>query len=122
MNFRGNLRRLINEVGCDFVQQLPYPHVELFFWRPDDGTINFCDYLSLVIVERSLQRSGYTLSDETARQVQLFAIGSVLHYARNDNVIWGSGINGRPGQDDLNRRVQTLDIRAVRGPRTQEVL
>ncbi|QAU48691.1 polysaccharide pyruvyl transferase family protein [Bradyrhizobium guangzhouense] len=122
MNIRANLRRLINEVGCDFVQQLPYPHVELFFWRPDDGTINFGDYLSLVVVEQQLRRSGYTLADETSRQARMFAIGSVLHYARNDDVIWGSGINGRQGQNDLNRRVQTLDIRAVRGPRTQEIL
>ncbi|WP_415021624.1 polysaccharide pyruvyl transferase family protein [Bradyrhizobium sp.] len=52
----------------------------------------------------------------------MFAIGSVLHYARNNDLVWGSGINGRPGQEDLNRRVQTLDVRAVRGPRTQEVL
>ena len=122
MNIRSNLRRLINEVGCDFVQRLPYPHVELFFWRPDDGTINFGDYLSLVIVEQCLRQSGHTLADETSRQARMFAIGSILHYARDADVIWGSGINGRPGQDDLNRRVQTLDVRAVRGPRTQEVL
>lgn len=122
MNIRSNLRRLINEVGCDFVRQLPYPHVELFFWRPDDGTINFGDYLSLVVVEQQLRRSGHTLADETSRQARMFAIGSVLHYARDGDVIWGSGINGRPGQNDLNRRVQTLDIRAVRGPRTQEIL
>jgi len=122
MNIRSNLRRLINEVGCDFVQQLPYPHVELFFWRPDDGTINFGDYLSLVVVEQCLRQSCHTLADETSRQIRMFAIGSVLHYARDGDVIWGSGINGRPDQDDLNRRVQTLDVRAVRGPRTQEVL
>lgn len=122
MNIRSNLRRLINEVGCDFVHQLPYPHVELFFWRPEDGTVNFGDYLSLVTVDQSLRRHGYTLADETPRQTRMLAIGSILHYARNDDVIWGSGINGRPGQDDLNRRVQRLNVRAVRGPRTQEIL
>lgn len=122
MNIRSNLRRLINEVGCDFVHQLPYPHVELFFWRPEDGTVNFGDYLSLVTVDQTLRRHGYTLGDETPRQTRMFAIGSILHYARNDDVIWGSGINGRAGQDDLNRRVQRLDVRAVRGPRTQEIL
>ncbi len=122
MNIRSNLRRLINEVGCDFVQQLPYPHVELFFWRPDDGTINFGDYLSLVVVEQCLRQSGHTLADETSRQARMFAIGSVLHYSRDGDVIWGSGINGRAGQNDLNRRVQSLDVRAVRGPRTQEIL
>ncbi len=122
MNIRSNLRRLINEVGCDFVHPLPYPHVELFFWRPDDGTVNFGDYLSLVIVDQCLRHNRYTLADETRRQMRMFAIGSILHYARNDDVIWGSGINGRAGQDDLNRRVQRLDVRAVRGPRTQEIL
>jgi len=55
-------------------------------------------------------------------QKRMFAIGSVLHYARNGDVVWGSGVNGRPGQGDLNRRVQTLDVRAVRGPRTLEIL
>lgn len=122
MNFRSNLRRLINEVGCDFIQQLPYPHVELFFWQPDDGTVNFGDYLSLVIVEQCLRRFGHTLADEVPRSLRLFAIGSILHYARNGDVVWGSGINGRAGQDDLNRRVEQLDVRAVRGPRTQEIL
>lgn len=122
MNFRANFRRLINEVGCDFIHQLPYPHVELFSWRPDDGTINFGDYLSIVIVDQCLRRFGYTLADEVPYNARLFAIGSILHYARNDDVIWGSGLNGRPGQDDLNRRVQRLDVRAVRGPRTQEIL
>ncbi|MCA1379256.1 MULTISPECIES: polysaccharide pyruvyl transferase family protein [Bradyrhizobium] len=122
MNFRGNLRRLINEVGCDFIHQLPYPHVDLFFWRPDDGTINFGDHLSIVVVDHLLRQFGYTLADEVPRQARLFAIGSVLHYARNGDVIWGSGVNGRPGQGDLNHRVQNLDVRAVRGPRTREVL
>ncbi|MDE5446974.1 polysaccharide pyruvyl transferase family protein [Bradyrhizobium sp. CSA207] len=122
MNFRGNFRRLINEVGCDFIDQLPYPHVELFFWRPDNGTVNFGDHLSLVVVDQCLRRSGYTLADEVPHARRMLAIGSILHYARNGDVIWGSGLNGRPGQDDLNRRVDHLDVRAVRGPRTQEIL
>jgi pyruvyltransferase len=122
MNFRSNLRRLINEVGCDFIHQLPYPHVELFYWRPDDGSINFGDYLSAVIVDQCLRRWGYTLADEVPHAARLFAIGSILHYARSGDVVWGSGMNGRPGQNDLNRRVQDLDVRAVRGPRTQELL
>lgn len=122
MNLRGNLRRLINEVGRDSVRQLPYPHIELFFWRPDDGTLNFGDYLSVVVVDHLLRHFGYTLADEVPSQRRMFAIGSVLHYARNGDVIWGSGVNGRPGQDDLNRRVQHLDVRAVRGPRTREIL
>ncbi len=122
MNIRANFRRLINEVGCDFIHQLPYPHVELFSWRPDDGTINFGDYLSIVVVDQCLRRVGYTLADEVPYNARLFAIGSILHYARNDDIIWGSGLNGRPGQDDLNRRVERLDVRAVRGPRTQDIL
>lgn len=122
MDFRRDFRRLINRFGYDFVHQLPYPHVELYFWKPDDGSVNFGDYLSTVIVDRCLRTSGFTLADEVPRNARLLAIGSILHYARNGDVIWGSGLNGRAGQDDLNPKVQHLDIRAVRGPRTQEIM
>ncbi|MFX8106663.1 hypothetical protein ABTK92_20460, partial [Acinetobacter baumannii] len=30
---------------------LPYPHVDVFFWRPLDGSLNFGDHLSRIVVE-----------------------------------------------------------------------
>ncbi len=45
--------------------------------------------------------------------------GSILHYARNGDVIWGSGFRENPLTEN---RFQHLDVRAVRGPKTREFL
>ncbi|WP_249158758.1 polysaccharide pyruvyl transferase family protein [Bradyrhizobium tropiciagri] len=122
MNFRHDFRKLIRKLGYDYAYPLPYPHVELFFWEPDDGTVNFGDFLSAVVVDQCLRQSGYTRADEASRNARMLAIGSILHYARNGDVIWGSGLNGRAGQENLHPSVTHLDVRAVRGPRTREIL
>ncbi|MFJ3028228.1 polysaccharide pyruvyl transferase family protein [Curtobacterium sp. NPDC087080] len=54
------------------------------------------------------------------RRRRLVAIGSVIHLARGKDVIWGAGVNGK--MLHALGRVQTLDVRAVRGPRTRERL
>ena len=54
-----------------------------------------------------------------ARSAQLMSVGSVLHLASSRAVVWGSGINGKMPLDSIPG---DLDIRAVRGPRTAEVL
>ncbi|MFL0359128.1 polysaccharide pyruvyl transferase family protein [Curtobacterium flaccumfaciens] len=51
---------------------------------------------------------------------RLVAIGSVIHFARNKDVIWGAGANGK--MLHALGRVGGLDVRAVRGPRTRERL
>jgi len=122
MNFRHDFRKLIRKLGYDYAHRQPYPHVELFYWQPDDGTINFGDFLSAVVVDQCLRQFGHTRADETQRNARMLAIGSILHYARNGDVVWGSGVNGRAGQQDLHPSVRSLDVRAVRGPRTQEIL
>ncbi|KJC49534.1 pyruvyl transferase [Bradyrhizobium sp. LTSP885] len=112
----------MRKLGYDYSYRLPYPHVELFYWEPDDGTINFGDFLSAVVVDQCLRQFGYTRADEAARSARMLSIGSILHYARNGDVIWGSGLNGRAGQEDLHPSVNHLDVRSVRGPRTREIL
>lgn len=101
-------------------KEFPYPTVELFVWRPQDGSINFGDFLSRVVVDLVLARRGYTLGDEVERGRQMLAIGSVLHFARDGAVVWGSGINGKIPVEA--HTFSTLDIRAVRGPRTAAFL
>lgn len=52
---------------------------------------------------------------------KLLAIGSILHFAKDGDVIWGSGINGK----HLKRShysFNELDVRAVRGPLTRGFL
>lgn len=49
----------------------------------------------------------------------LAAIGSVIHMLPRSSVVWGAGVNGKHLQLSLP---QGLDVRAVRGPRTQAYL
>jgi len=94
-----------------------YPSSEtLFWWRRDDSTRNFGDELSPLIVERIVGRKiSASSSADTGR---LLAIGSILHYAKNGDIVWGSGVNGK-----IKRvTATTLDVRAVRGPLTRKFL
>jgi len=97
-----------------------YPHVDLFFWKPDSGQLNFGDHLARVIVSKLLALRGHVLEEETAQSRRLFAIGSVLHFAQDGDVVWGSGVNGKI--DPQLHRFSTLDVRAVRGPLTRDFL
>lgn len=98
----------------------PYPVVEIESWAPLDGRRNFGDHLSIVIASAVAARKGLTFEDEVSRHRRMLAIGSILHYARDGDTVWGSGVNGKiPLEEIVARR---LDIRAVRGPKTAEVL
>jgi len=51
---------------------------------------------------------------------RLLSVGSILHFARDGDVVWGSGFN--PKGDHSGGTARALDVRAVRGPRTAELL
>ncbi len=97
-----------------------YPISELYYWRPLDGSINFGDYLSKIVVSKVLANHGYLLDEETKKANRFLAIGSILHFAKDHDVVWGSGINGKI--DPNKHKFNTLDVRAVRGPLTREFL
>ena len=99
---------------------LPYRHVSLFHWRPANGSVNFGDHLSQVVVSRVLGLRGLTLDDQVEQSARLLAIGSILHCAAHDDVVWGSGVNGKVPESAFT--AQRLDVRAVRGPLTEEFL
>jgi pyruvyltransferase len=100
--------------------QLPYPQASLYHWRPRDGRINFGDHLSKIIVGQLLASRGLTFDDETRKRARILAVGSILHFARNGDIVWGSGINGKVPESACT--AERLDIRAVRGPLTAEFL
>jgi pyruvyltransferase len=54
-----------------------------------------------------------------ATRTRLLSVGSVLHFARDGDVVWGSGVNGKVSEP-LTARF--LDVRAVRGPLTARAL
>jgi pyruvyltransferase len=80
---------------------------------------NFGDLLGPLIVGRILSMQGIDVS-QAVRDRRLLTIGSILHLARNGDVIWGTGVNGKV--PDEHHDFDTLDVRAVRGPVTQQLL
>lgn len=76
---------------------------------------NFGDLLGPLIANRLLFRLGIPQSRKRGR---VLTVGSILHFARSGDVVWGSGINGKIA----DQRYPQLDIRAVRGPLTAGIL
>ena len=95
--------------------------VTLEYWNFSD---NVGDRLAPVITEWMLKRLGLGLAEPVAHPCHLLTLGSILGLGIFDAVVWGSGVNtfehvGRIARQKDWRR---LDIRAVRGPLTAQVL
>ena len=93
--------------------------LDLFYWKSPLG-VNFGDYLSSVIVTKMACTKGYFLSEELSRPKRLLAVGSILHFAQDGDIIWGSGVNGKVAAEQHG--FSDLDVRAVRGPLTRDYL
>lgn len=93
----------------------------LYYWR-QPNFINFGDHLSLKLVERIAGQPVRVYSRiPNYSEKKLLAIGSLLSFAVNGDVIWGTGVNGKlPTNKDYP--FTTLDVRAVRGPLTRHFL
>lgn len=115
----GLLNRFI-KAKDDTQQSFDYPHVDLFFWKPEGNKLNFGDHLAKVVVIKLLADRGHLLEEETAESRRLFSVGSVLHFAGDNDVVWGSGVNGKV--DPRHHTFRDLDVRAVRGPLTRNFL
>ena len=101
----------------------------LFFWDakglalsdPRRGvfeTGNFGDLASVSVVEWLSGQPVEHASDDTDGP-RLLAIGSILHRARDGDVVWGSGLKGSAAERfDAGR----IDIRSCRGPITYDFL
>jgi pyruvyltransferase len=112
------------------------PEVEIFKWNPRKSRLplsvterlpfeigwrvnNFGDLLGPLIVARMLAMHG--VDPRSAPKVRrLVTVGSVLHFAHDRDVIWGTGVNGKI--PDVKYTFRDLDVRAVRGPLTQAFL
>jgi pyruvyltransferase len=106
--------------------------VDLFSWNPHSWTVagrrlpfgphvnNFGDLLGPMIVRQVLREHGIASTGPSVRAARLVSVGSVLHFTRPGDVVWGTGANGKvtTGQAQLG----SLDIRAVRGPLTHDLL
>ncbi|MGO1392931.1 polysaccharide pyruvyl transferase family protein [Agrococcus casei] len=98
--------------------------VEVFRWMPrrfasmpDYQPENFGDSLAREIVRGMIAIDPPSRLPRRSRR--LLSIGSILHFARDSDTVWGSGINGKV-DDQIGS--DSLDVRAVRGPKTRQAL
>ena len=79
---------------------------------------NFGDLLGPVIVGAEADR--LELPTAAGAAGRLAAVGSIMHLLSDGDAVWGAGVNGKIPDDAMT--VPRLDVRAVRGPRTRQVL
>lgn len=117
---RSSFNRRLNEFRSERLKPSVPGEVKLFYWRPNGAALNFGDHLSHVVVTKILADRGYLLEEAVATPKRLLAVGSILHFARNNDVVWGSGVNGKVSTTE--HQFTQLDVRAVRGPCTCQFL
>jgi pyruvyltransferase len=97
----------------------------IFWWQPRPflgikclQKQNVGDYLGPKLVSAILSAENLKIYNQTNKR--LLTIGSILHFAKDKDAIWGTGLNGKvnPEQHSFSE----LDVRALRGPLTQEFL
>lgn len=93
----------------------------IWYWT-QPHFVNFGDYLSQVVVERIIGcPTRFYKKRILTPERKLLAIGSILYFAGNNDVIWGSGYSGKQShKKDFS--FSNLDVRAVRGPITRDFL
>jgi len=79
---------------------------------------NFGDLLGPILVDRLLEHFGLN-TGESSTSARLVAVGSIMKLTRPNDVVWGAGINGKSMSVGAGRH---LDVRAVRGPLTRDLL
>ena len=96
--------------------------VRVYSWKPT-GSINFGDEIGPLIVDRLSELYGNNLvvkATTSKTHSKILAVGSVLHEAQHNDVVWGVGVNSK------NRltlpRNSNLVFRAVRGPLTRKLV
>ena len=77
---------------------------------------NFGDLLGPMIVQSLVEN----LPPARKSAGRLLSVGSIVHFASDGDVVWGSGVNGKIRPEE--HRFSRLDVRAVRGPKTREFL
>lgn len=104
-----------------FAQNIPYQGIPLYYWQ-QQSFVNFGDYISLKLVERIVNTPVKVHKNfPWNKYVKLIAVGSMMSFAKDGDVIWGTGINGKL-LDKKHYPFTHLDIRSVRGPLTRAYL
>ena len=140
------LKRLRHELYCYFFSNRiigRYPQIKaksnrvnLFDFHPEllthtrynNSRYNLGDYLGFVVVEYMLNKKGLSLDSKVSKRKHMNSVGSNIFSGYQNSTIWGSGVHHAPYKYDnrimfLNRSLfRRLDVRAVRGPLSREIL
>ena len=86
---------------------------------------NFGDLLGPLVVREIMRREGRPDPaclplDKAGEARKLLSVGSVLQFARDGDLVWGAGRNGKIPDD--RHGFARLDVRMVRGPKTRAFL
>jgi len=91
--------------------------IRLYQWEAHP---NFGDQISKVIVEGISKNKVKIVSSSESNK--LLAVGSILQFAKNGDILWGTGLHPNPKLLKLIDSLKKLDVRAVRGPITRDFL
>ena len=107
--------------------------VNLFDYHPElendkrynNSRYNLGDYLGFVIVSFMLEKKGLTIESWVPHRRHLNTVGSNIFSSYQRSTIWGSGVHHEP--DTILKYLcynplRKLDVRAVRGPLSRNVL
>lgn len=97
------------KLGYDLYQNQPY---------------NLGDSLGEVIIKYMLDQRGIDIDKPISKTKHLYCVGSNIHGGYQDATIWGSGIFPKDRKRTFLQKIcgRKLDIRAVRGPLTRELV
>ena len=127
-----------NDINCMIDIPAKENQVNIYDYQPmrygyqmyQDSPFNLGDSLGRVIVSFLLEKKGISVDQWIPQKKHLFTVGSNIFGSSikgnyQNATIWGSGILSEPSRREslaqkLSRR--QLDIRAVRGPLSREVL
>lgn len=99
----------------------PLQGLPIYYWQ-QTSFVNFGDYLSVKLIERITGEPVRIFKKKRLNnEKKLLAIGSILVFALDEDVIWGTGLNGKR-MDKSHFNFKNLDVRAVRGPLTRQFL
>lgn len=103
----------------------PREGLPLYYWNEKwHGRVfeNFGDIISLKLVERIVgEPVRIYKKGQKPPEKKLLAIGSLLYFANDNDVLWGTGYNAKI-KSKKDFKFKTLDVRAVRGPLTRKFL
>ena len=85
---------------------------------------NLGDCLGEVIIRFLLDQKGIDIDKPVSKTKHLYCVGSCIFGGYQDATIWGSGTNPKSKERELIQKYcgRKLDIRAVRGPLTRQVM